>query len=119
MEGENPGLISGTQIHVVGKDPVVSFAAEELSRYLEKMTGLKHHVKNIDVYRGEEGIYLGLPKDLLLTGVNLAVSEYEKKDTIILKTVGRCLFISGSNPRSILFASYCYLKLHGAMVMAG
>ncbi|MEM3426279.1 MAG: DUF4838 domain-containing protein [Thermoproteota archaeon] len=114
MEGEIPGLISGTQIHVVGKNPVVSFAAEELSRYLEKMTGLKHHVKNIDVYRGEEGIYLGLPKDLLLTGVNLAVSEDEKKDTIILKTVGRCLFISGSNPRSILFASYYYLKLHGA-----
>ncbi|MEM2050554.1 MAG: hypothetical protein QXZ11_05495 [Thermoproteota archaeon] len=35
MEGEIPDLISGTQIHVVGKDPVVSFAAEELSRYLQ------------------------------------------------------------------------------------
>lgn len=114
MESENPGLVCGTQVYVVGKDPVVSFAAEELSQYLEKMTGLKHHVKNIDVYGAEEGIYLGLPKDLMLAGVDLAVSEDELKDTIILKTVGRCLFISGSNPRSVLFSTYYYLKLHGA-----
>jgi len=114
MECENPDLNSGTQIYVVGENPVVGFAAEELSRYLGKMTGLKHHVKNIDVYRGEEGICLGLPGDLMLAGVNLDAGEYEERDTIILKTVGRCLFISGSNPRSVLFASYYYLKQHGA-----
>lgn len=50
----------------------------------------------------------------MLAGVNLAIGEDEIKDTVILKTVGRCLFISGSNPRSVLFASYYYLKLHGA-----
>lgn len=114
MESENPDLVCETPIYVVGKDPIVSFAAEELSRYLKKMTGLRHHVKNIDVYGAEEGICLGLPKDLMLAGINLTVSEDELKDTVILKTVGRCLFISGSNPRSVLFASYYYLKLHGA-----
>ncbi|MBO3842653.1 MAG: hypothetical protein FGF48_09620 [Candidatus Brockarchaeota archaeon] len=58
---------------------------------------------------------MGLPKDLSLAGIRFIDGEKESelKDTII-KSVGHCLFISGSNPRSVLFSTYYYLKLHGA-----
>ncbi len=116
MKGEDSSLVEETKIYVVGRNPVVSFAAEELSRYLEKMTGRRSRVENIDAYRAEEGIYLGLPRDLSLAGIRFIdwEKESELKDTIILKSVGHCLFISGSNPRSVLFSTYYYLKLHGA-----
>ncbi|MBO3833291.1 MAG: hypothetical protein FGF51_07950 [Candidatus Brockarchaeota archaeon] len=116
MKGEDSSLVEETKIYVVGRNPVVSFAAEELSRYLEKMTGRRSRVENIDAYRAEGGIYLGLPKDLSLAGIRFIDGEKESelKDTIILKSVGHCLFISGSNPRSVLFSTYYYLKLHGA-----
>jgi len=100
-------------IHLIGADAVVRFAAEDLARYLGKMTGIKHTVTAADVRMSEGGIYLGAVDDL--EGLHTKICERsELDDTIVLKTVGKKLFITGSNPRSVLFATYRYLELLGA-----
>jgi len=104
---------STTPIHLVGTNSVVRFAAEDLARYIEKITGAKHSVTAADVRATEEGIYLGTVDDL--EGLHIQTCERsELEDMIVLKTVGKKLFITGSNPRSVLFAAYRYLELLGA-----
>jgi len=100
-------------IHLVGANAVARFAAEELARYLERMTGAEHSVTTVDLPTLEEGIYLGTLEDL--AGLHVQFCEgSEIDDTIVLKSVGKKLFITGSNPRSVLFATYHYLELLGA-----
>jgi hypothetical protein len=100
-------------IHVVGVNAVVRFSAEDLARYLEKMTGVKHSIAIADARMSEGGIYLGTADGLEELHIPICKSS-EWEDTIVLKTIGKKLFITGSNPRSVLFATYRYLELLGA-----
>jgi len=105
---------NATQIYVVGSDEVVRFAAEDLARYLSKMTGIRHNVTTADVDTPEDGIYLSTVDGLSEFDVHALCEKSELDDTIVLKTLWEKLFITGSNPRSVLFATYHYLELLGA-----
>jgi len=99
----------------VGVNPVVRFAAGELARYLEKMTEVKHNTTMASPrLSSREGIYLGTVEDLEGLGVHDLCEKSELDDITVLKTVDNALFITGSNPRSVLFAAYRYLELLGA-----
>jgi len=100
-------------IYVLGKNSVVRFSAEELSHYLEKMTGVKYSVNVVGSLSLEKGICLGTVEDFEGFGFSLC-EKSELDDIIILKTVGKTQFVSGSNPRSVLFATYRYLEFLGA-----
>jgi len=101
-------------IHLVGVNAVVRFAAEDLARYLGRMTGIKHNVTAAaDITTPVDGIYLGTVDDLSELDVHTLCEESELDDTIVLKTLGEKLFITGSNSRSVLFATYRYLELLG------
>jgi hypothetical protein len=112
MKG-NPITVNGMRIQTVGDDPVVRFAADELARCLEKMTGVKHNVGS-GISSSEEGICLGTLDDLTDLGISGLCGKSESEDTIALKTIGRNCFMTGSNKRSVLFAAYRYLELLGA-----
>jgi len=103
-----------TSIYVLGTNPVVRFASEELTRYLGKMTGVKHTAMVTDALPSGKGIFLGGVEDLAELGVCGLCQKSELDDVVVLKTHGDNLFITGSNPRSVLFATYRYLGFQGA-----
>ena len=75
------------QIFRLGKDPVVNFAADELSRYLSAMTGrqiMPCAVKSFS--RETKALYVGLVDDLSAFNVTMPC-ESSRNDTIILVTV--------------------------------
>jgi len=105
---------SQTPVHILGSNPTVRFAAQELTGYLSKMTGIKHTATLSESISSEQGIYLGTVEDFESVGMQRLCEKSELDDAIVLKTEGKRLFITGSNPRSVLLATYHYLRLQGA-----
>lgn len=103
------------QICRLGTQLVVSFAADELARYLSKMTKKRVTAIYSKVFSPETKVlYVGGVKDFADLGVALPCEVSTCDDTLILKTIGKALILSGSNPRSALFAVYRYLEISGA-----
>ncbi|HOJ39805.1 MAG TPA: DUF4838 domain-containing protein, partial [bacterium] len=90
------------QVFYQKNQPVVKFAAEELKKYLKKASG--QDLDLIPAVRSDtrHGLHLFLAKKR---------SEFE--DEIIIQSEKNGLFLSGSNPRSVLFAVYAYLEKLG------
>ncbi|MGC8805085.1 MAG: hypothetical protein ACP5QD_04045, partial [Candidatus Ratteibacteria bacterium] len=65
--------------------PTIDFAAREIQKYLKK-TGLKQKVQ-----------------------ITLDIENYDDEDKISIKPLNNGYLISGSNPRSVLFAAYRFL----------
>lgn len=88
------------KICILKSEPAIAFAARELARYLRAMTGGTFRIVSGDGHP-DSSFILGL------TGQDPAA------DTIRIRPRGNGCFIGGSNPRSVLFAVYRYLKALG------
>ncbi|MBU0715683.1 MAG: DUF4838 domain-containing protein [Verrucomicrobia bacterium] len=109
---------------VVSKDasaPEV-FAAEELSKYVEKMSGVKLSIaKDNEAVTNENLIFIGTLKS------NDKIQEIVKKkeinadklnkdqDGFIIKTIGNKMVLMGNNPRSALYSVYAFLERQGCL----
>lgn len=86
----------------------IRYAAEELSRYLEMLDGIKSEI-SLDI--GD--IELGFLSDFGLNANDVADEMID--DVIDVKIDGLKGYVAGSNERSILMGVYNYLKSAGCM----
>lgn len=99
------------QIKKLRANHVIDFAAEELKKYLRMMMPEKGDI--IITYEPDaiEGFRLGLAEDF-----NLVFDEAKDMildDVVHIETNENGGILAGSNPRSVLFAVYRYLKENG------
>jgi hypothetical protein len=90
-------------ISIHGNDRTVHFAARELSRYLGNATG-----RTLPIQRdaADATFTLGVAGDL---GVKVPAKVRPGDDWIAIRPAAAGYTITGSNPRSVLFAVYRYL----------
>jgi hypothetical protein len=102
------------ELFTVGDDPVVGFAAEELGRYLELLGNGPASIHVRSTYDpASAGIWLGV-WHAFGTVFPKPQSNHVLDDGIFLRSVGSDeLLLSGTNPRSVLFAVYAYLESLG------
>lgn len=107
--------MSNTVILARGSEPAVQFAARELSRYLKKATGLRIPVARCIGDNGKTGS-LGQGQPLFTlgvcdrVGVKRPAGVSDADDWISIQPRGAGYILTGSNPRSVLFAVYRYLR---------
>jgi hypothetical protein len=100
------------KIYKLTDHAVVDFAAEELKKYLRMMMPECGDIK-ISRTTGKEndGFTLGLMQDL---GIDVSeAADVELDDIIHIDTTDKCGVIAGSNPRSVLLATYRFLQENG------
>lgn len=94
-------------IHVAGSDPTLQFAAEELSRHLRRATGKPVPITGAQS-NGQTMFRLGLCEDV---GIGRPAGLKPGDDWICIRPEKNGGYIlTGSNPRSALFAVYRYLR---------
>ena len=98
------------QINKLRDDSVLNFAAEELKKYLRMMMPEEKAVKIALNPGAMNGFRLGLLEDF---GLPCEAEDPLVDDIIHIDTVENGGILAGSNPRSVLFAVYRYLKLNG------
>lgn len=98
-------------IHRIGQDPVVGYAATELEKYLQRALVGDVAVSAYDVYDPQkDGIWLGTCDAFEGVFSDPGLSN-PLDDAILLKSESdNRLLISGANARSVLFAVYTYLE---------
>ncbi len=97
-------------INKIRADHVVDFAAEELKKYLFMMMPECSDIAiNLDP-NATEGFRLGLLEDF---GLPNEAEDKEMDDVIHIDTDEKGGILAGSNPRSVLFAVYRFLRLNG------
>lgn len=95
------------KISVNSNNETIMYAAGELKKYLKMMLPDMH--SELGVFK--ESIKVGCFDEL---GVDCSIAGDKDNDEIIcIETKGEEGFISGSNPRSVLFAVYEYLRRQG------
>ncbi len=87
----------------------IDFAAEELKKYLWMMQPGSNPVI-LGPADGQEGFRLGLLEDF---GLECEAKDPVWDDVIHIDTTETGGILAGSNPRSVLFAVYRFLKLNG------
>ena len=98
------------QINKARDQIVINFAAEELKKYLRMMMP-QEKVVNITYAPGaKDGFRLGLLEDF---GLPCESDNTLLDDIVHIDTDEKGGILAGSNPRSVLFAVYRYLKLNG------
>ncbi len=98
-------------INKITASEVVDFAAEELKKYLRMMRPEAGNVKISYNDKAKDGFRLGLMSDFGLDTSDVENTELD--DIIYIDTKGCEGILAGSNPRSVLFAVYEYLKKQG------
>ena len=98
------------QIKKLRDDLVIDFAAEELKKYLRMMMPQEKRVLICLDPEAKEGFRLGLLEDF---GLPCEADNAFLDDIIHIDTDACGGILAGSNPRSVLFAVYRYLKLNG------
>ena len=98
-------------VNKISNSDVVDFAAEELKKYLRMMRPEAGDVKISYNESANDGFRLGLMSDFGLDTSD--VEDTELDDIIYIDTKENRGIIAGSNPRSVLFAVYEYLKKQG------
>ena len=98
------------QIKKLRCDHVIDFAAEELKKYLRMMLPEGGDVAIITEPEAKDGFRLGLLEDF---GLTFEGDDERLDDVVHIDTKEDGGILAGSNPRSVLFAVYRYLKLHG------
>jgi len=94
-------------ISISGKDPVVRFAAQELARHLKLATGTALPLVAAKRAATKKVAFrLGVCDDLNIA----APDDLGDGDWICLRPEGDGIILTGSNPRSVLFAVYRYLR---------
>lgn len=99
------------QIKKMRADHVIDFAAEELKKYLRMMMPETGDITITYEPDATEGFRLGLAEDFGL--VFEEVKDRVLDDVVHINTDENGGVFAGSNPRSVLFAVYRYLKENG------
>ncbi len=98
------------KIYIVylGSDPAIDFAAQELVKYFYKSADIKCTLsKDINKIKQKHADFvLGIYSDL---NIPKPKSINENDDWIFIQVKNKSCILSGSNPRSVLFAVYRYL----------
>ena len=98
-------------INKITSDPVVDFAAEELKKYLRMMMPNCGEILIKYAPDASDGFRLGLMQDF---GLDVSEAQDLTLDDILhIDTDEQGGIIAGSNPRSVLLATYRYLKENG------
>lgn len=98
------------KISIIHPNHVLVFAAEELKKYLRMMMP---DCPNIDIVfdsRANDGFRLGLLKDF---GLPCEADDSVLDDVVHIDTTESGGILAGSNPRSVLYAVYRFLRLNG------
>ena len=97
-------------INKIRADHVIDFAAEELKKYLRMMMPEAGEMQIAYAPDAKDGFRLGLLGDFGITA-----EEHDPKydDIVHIETGVDGGILAGSNPRSVLFAVYRFLKLNG------
>ena len=98
-------------INKITSDSVVDFAGEELKKYLRMMMPKLPDIVVSYAPKAKDGFRLGLMEDLGLDTSDIADPSLD--DCVYIETEETGGIIAGSNPRSVLFAVYEYLKKNG------
>jgi len=98
------------QINKMRDDIVINFAADELKKYLRMMMPLEKVVKVSLDPQATEGFRLGLLEDF---GLPCETDNTLLDDIVHIDTDECGGILAGSNPRSVLFAVYRFLRLNG------
>lgn len=96
-------------IRILRSDQTLVFAAEELKKYLRMMMPEKGDIL-ILWEDGKDGFRLGLLEDF---GLPFHGEEAFLDDELYIDTDETGGILAGSNPRSVLFSVYRFLKLNG------
>lgn len=104
------------KILISSNDETIIYAAKELKKYLDLVTDTMDYavIKNVDMLCGtffENTISLGLLDDFGIDSTGVLDSELD--DLVDVNIINGTGYISGSNPRSILFGVYDYFKSKG------
>lgn len=97
-------------INKLRAEHTVDFAAEELKKYLRMMMPDSGEIYICYDPKATEGFRLGLLEDF---GLPFTGEEQDLDDEYYIRTTTGGGVIAGSNPRSVLFGVYRYLKLNG------
>ena len=98
------------QIKKVRADHVIDFAAEELKKYLRMMMPRCGEIEILYQPDAKDGFRLGLLEDF---GIESEAEDPVLDDVVHIDTDENGGILAGSNLRSVLFAVYRLLKLHG------
>ena len=98
------------RIYKIRADHVVDFAAEELKKYLRTMMPEYGEISIEYDPDAKEGFRLGLLEDF---GLPNEAPDSTMDDIVHIDTTDDGGILAGSNPRSVLFAVYRFLKLNG------
>ena len=93
---------------------VEEFAARELQRYIERISGARLTVKTTPGKRDTNALYIGTPGTMPKACPSADLPELDPaEDAIAVKNVDKGVAIVGSNPRSTLSAVYQFLRSLG------
>jgi len=98
------------QIKKVRMDRVLDFAAEELRKYLKMMMPSEGEIAISLEPEAKDGFRLGLLEDF---GLPNEAPDPRLDDIVHVETTAEGGILAGSNPRSVLFAVYRFLKENG------
>lgn len=99
------------KLNIIGNNPTITFAAEELKRYLEQIdSSLQIRFAMQEELGDNLSVGICDKTDVLLP----AVADKTHDDAIHIDVTGETGVITGTNPRSVLIAVYRYLKELGA-----
>ena len=126
-EGSQAGVDLSKAVIVIGKGaeaPEV-FAAEELSKYVEKMSGIKLPMaKDNEAVTNKNVIFIGTLKsndklqEIVKQGEIKTDNLDKDRDGFIIKTIGNKMVLIGSNPRGALYSVYAFLERLGCLWLA-
>ena len=103
---------SPIRVCIAGMDPApVSFAAEELVKYLRRATNREVVLGKSTASPGSCGLTVGLME--AIPGVSAEVPDSRMDDAIFIDVTGDHGVIAGNNPRSVLLGVYRYLTEFG------
>jgi hypothetical protein len=91
-------------------DNVLHFAAEELKKYLRMMMPECGEIEISTAPGAKDGFRLGLLEDF---GIPNEAPDADLDDIVHIDTTAEGGILAGSNPRSVLFAVYRFLKENG------
>ena len=97
-------------IHKLRDSNVIDFAAEELKKYLRMMMPQENQITIAADPAATTGFRLGLLEDF---GMPNPAPDPVMDDIVHIDTTQSGGILAGSNPRSVLFAVYRFLKLNG------
>lgn len=98
-------------IQKIRADHVIDFAAEELKKYLRMMMPSCGEITISYTPDANDGFRLGLLEDFALDRSD--VEDPTLDDVVYIEADDHGGILAGSNPRSVLFAVYRYLKENG------